>query len=105
MTIGAGASVYVQNIHYEIDACTLTSVGVSLLRYAGTSMSFSFACGLTPPGDEQLQIYHTLINGILSPGDGSNWIGSIRLRSPLFIVLNYFSDAQNYAYLTWTTTA
>ena len=72
-TIGIAASTNIVNVNYPIENITLTSVGLSLRRQAYATPSLSFKLGLTPPGDEQVEIYEVLLSGILSPGDGMTW--------------------------------
>ncbi len=93
------------NFHVALDPTTLTNVGVSLSRTNAGIKSFHFRCGLTPPGDEQIEIYHVLTSGLLSPGDGANWSGSLRFRDDLFLVLNYIARFPVFIYLTWSTTS
>ena len=102
-TIGIAASAATVNINYAIENLTLTSVGLSLRRQTYAAPSLSFKLGLTPPGDENVEIYLVLLSGILSPGDGMNWTGDLRSRDQLFIVLNYIATDAVFAFLTWTT--
>lgn len=103
-TIGTTPSSAVQNIHYELENCTLTNVGVAMSGSSAQLPSLNFHCGLTPPGDEHLRIYLTLLSGFISQSDGLSWSGSIRIRSNAFIVLNFYSLLIDFIYLTWTTT-
>lgn len=104
VTIPVVPSLVTQNVNYMIENVTLTALGVAVSRYVGDPATFSFVCGLTPPGDEDLQIYMILLTGLLSPADGSTWTGSIRSRDQIYVVLNYVSTATGFIYLTWTTT-
>jgi hypothetical protein len=104
-TIGTVASTNTVNVSELLENVTLTTVGVALSRGIGGAVSLSFTCGLTPPGDQDVQVYQTLISGIISPGDGMVWSGSIRLRSQMFIVLNYVSSFPVFIYLTYGTTS
>lgn len=103
VTIGTAASTFVVNHNFELEITTLSAVGISMSRSNAGFASHRVRVGLTPPGDENVQIYMTLINGILSPGDGLTWTGSIRLRSPLFVVLNYVANLPGFLILTWST--
>jgi len=68
-------------------------------------MSLSFRLGLTPPGDQDVQVYTHLLSGVFSPSDGAIWSGRIHITDPLFLVLNYISSFQVFILLTWTTGA
>lgn len=103
VTIGTAASTFVVNRNFELEIATLAAIGVSMSREAGAFASHRVRVGLTPPGDENVQIYMTLINGILSPGDGLTWSGSIRLRTNTFLVLNYVANLPGFLTLTWAT--
>jgi len=103
VTIGTGPSTFTVNRNFELEIATLAAIGVSLSRSSGPFASHRVRVGLTPPGDENVQIYMTLINGILSPGDGFTWSGSIRLRSYTFLVINYVANAPGFLTLTWAT--
>jgi len=104
-TIGVAASPLVVNRNWPLENVSLTSVGVTLRRGDLAFNNIAVRCGLTPPGDENVQVYHTLVSGRLSPGDGLNWSGSIRVRDSIFLVINYIADAPCFIYLTWTSTA
>jgi hypothetical protein len=104
-TIGTDISAVVRNVHFPIENVSLTSVGLSLRRQPYAFPSLAFTLGLTPPGDEGVEIYEVLLSGILSPADGMVWTGSIRSRDLLYIVLNYISTAPVFMFLTWTTTS
>ena len=91
------------NRNWPLEAVTLTSLGVSIRRGDIEFNNVAIRCGLTPPGDENVQIYQTLLSGRLSPGDGLTWSGSLRLRENMFLVLNYISNTAAFIYLTWTT--
>jgi hypothetical protein len=103
-TIGTDISAAVRNVNYQIENVSLTSVGLSLRRQPYAFPSLAFSLGLTPPGDQNLEIYEVLLSGLLSPADGLVWTGSIRTREPIYIVLNYISTAPVFIFLTWTTT-
>lgn len=102
-TIGTNVSTSVVNISYPLENVSLTSVGLSLRRQTLGLASLSFRLGLTPPGDENVEVYEVLLSGLLSPSDGINWSGSIRLRDNMFLVLNYISSWPVFMFLTWTT--
>lgn len=103
-TIGTDALDAIVNINFPIDVCTLTMVSVSVTRQTDATNDVDIACGLTPPGDEDIQIYSPLLRATLSPGDGVVWNGSIRSRSNLFLVLNYRARHNAFIYLCWATT-
>lgn len=103
VTIGTAASTLVVNRNFELEIATLSAVGISMSRSNAAFASHRVRVGLTPPGDEDVQIYMTLINGILSPGDGLTWSGSIRLRSSIFLVINYTANQAGFLTLTWST--
>lgn len=103
-TIGTEVSTNLVNINYPLEAFSLTSVGLSLRRQTLGLASLSFRLGLTPPGDENVEVYEVLLSGLLSPSDGMNWTGSIRVRDNMFVVLNYISSYPVFMFLTWTTT-
>lgn len=105
LTIGTDISATVRNMSYALENVSLTSVGLSLRRQAYALPSLAFSLGLTPPGDEGVDIYEVLLSGLYSPADGGCWTGSIRVRDTIFLVLNYISTAPVFIYLTWTTTA
>lgn len=102
-TIGTDVSTSVVNISYELENITLTSVGLSLGRQVDGLASLTFRLGLTPAGDQAVQIYEVLLSGLLSPADGLVWSGNIRVRDNLFLVLNYISSWPVFMFLTWTT--
>lgn len=104
LTIGTDVSPLIRNYNFPLENISLTSVGLSLRRQAYGFPSLSFKLGLTPPGDEDIEVYEVLLSGLLSPGDGMNWTGSIRNREQMYIVLNYISTAPIFIFLTWTTT-
>lgn len=103
-TIGTVASAVPIIFHTELEAITLTSVGVSVLRGPSDPSSLRIRFGLTAPGDEDVQIYTLLGSGLLSPSDGIVWTGSIRLRSPAFLCLQYTSNGGQFVVLTWSST-
>jgi len=103
-TIGTDISPLVRNVHYELEAVTLTTVGLSLRRQPYAMPSLSFSLGLTPRGDEDVEVYQVLLSGLLSPADGLVWSGSIRIRDLTYMVLNYISTQPVFVFLTWTTT-
>jgi hypothetical protein len=103
-TIGTDVSTAVVNVSYPLEVVTLTSVGLSLRRQDYGLASLSFRLGLTPPGDQNVEVYEVLLSGLMSPADGLNWTGSIRLREEMFLVLNYISSYPVFMFLTWTTT-
>jgi hypothetical protein len=104
-TIGAVVSPSVTNNHFPLENVTLTSVGLSVTRQAFVFPTLSFTLGLTPPGDEGIEIYTVLASGLLAPSDGISWVGSIRIRTPLFIVLNYITRQNVIVILTWSTSS
>lgn len=103
-TIGIKPSASNVNVNYAIENVTLTSVGLSLGRQAIAKPSLSYKLGLTPPGDEDVECYLVLASGLLSPGDGQHWSGSIKIKDTIYIVLNYIAVDPCFALLTWTTT-
>lgn len=103
-TIGTDVSTAVVNVAYPLENVSLTSVGLSLRRQTYGLASLAFRLGLTPPGDEAVEIYEVLLSGLLSPSDGLNWTGSVRMREPMYLVLNYISAYPVFMFLTWTTT-
>jgi hypothetical protein len=103
LTIGTTASTLVVNNNYLIENVQLTSVGLSVARTAGGLMSLSFRLGLSPPGDQDVQVYSHLLSGLFSPSDGAIWSGRIRITDPVFITLNYISSFPVFILLTWTT--
>lgn len=103
-TIGALVTTDPVNVSFALESVTLTSVGLSATRQAFGFPAFAFNLGLTPPGDEAVEVYESLLHGLLSPSDGLVWTGSIRIREPLFLVLNYISRRNYIVILTWTTT-
>ena len=105
VTIGTVASTAITNVNFELQSATLTAVGVALQRTNYPYNSLTFHAGLTPPGDQQIQIYMNLLSGNLSPGDGMTWSGSLRLRDTIYLVINYISAAPVFIFLTWTTTS
>lgn len=105
VTIGIGQGINLQNFNIPFDSATLTSLGLSLNRQALTIPIIGFQLGLTPPGDEDSEVYLTLCSGFLSPTHGAAWSGSIRCRESMFLVLNYWATAAGIIILTWTTTA
>ena len=104
-TIGAVVSASVTNQHFPLENVTLTSVGLSVTRQAYIFPTLSFTLGLTPPGDEQVEIYSVLASGLLAPSDGITWVGSIRIKTPIYIVLNYITRQNVIVILTWSTSA
>lgn len=103
VTIGAEITTDPVNYNFALESVTLTSVGLSATRQAFGFPAFAFNLGLTPPGDEAVQVYESLLRGLLSSSDGLVWTGSIRIRDPLFLVLNYISRRNYIIILTWTT--
>lgn len=104
VTIGTVISAVPVVFNTELETATLTSVGCSALRQSFAPDAVRVRFGLTAPGDENVQIYTLLGSGLLSPSDGLLWSGSIRLRSPVFLCLQYTSDAQLFLLFTWSTT-
>jgi hypothetical protein len=104
VTIGTTKSTNLVNVNYQLENVSLTSVGLSITRQAYGYPALSFSLGITPPGDEDVEVYLVLLSGLLSPGDGMSWSGSIRERSQFYLVLNYISDANLILILTYTTT-
>jgi hypothetical protein len=104
-TIGLIVSPLILNHNFELEGVTLTSVGLSITRQTYGYPCVSFVLGLTPPGDENIQVYESLVSGILSPSDGLTWVGSIRVRDLNYLVLNYATTRACIAILTWTTTS
>ena len=103
VTVGIDSSFLLRNRFWPLENCTLTSLGVAVALNPTGFNGFNFRCGLTPPGDEAVNIYQCFLSGRLSPSDGLHWSGSIRLRENMFIVLNYISDFAGFVYVTWTT--
>ena len=103
-TIGLVVSPLIVNHHFELESVTLTSVSLSITRQAFGYPCVSYVLGITPPGDEDVQVYESLISGVLSPSDGLTWTGSIRIRDLNYLVLNYATTRAVIAILSWTTT-
>lgn len=104
VTVGTDASPTIRNINFPLETLTLTSVGLALSRKSYGFPCLAFTMGLTPPGDEDIEVYESLLSGLLSPGDGQSWSGSIKIREQLFLVINYTAADDVMMYVTWTTT-
>ena len=102
-TIGTAVSTNIVNRSFLIENVRLTSLGLSVARAAGGINSLSFRLGLTPPGDQDVEIYTHLLSGLFGPSDGAAWSGMIRITDPLYIVLNYVSSFPVFILLSWTT--
>lgn len=103
-TIGTTADGVLRNFNTPLENVTLTSIALSILAQPYLLPCLSFQLGLTPRGDQDVEVYHTLIAARIGPRDGANWSGSIRLRDLTYLVLNYRPAAALHMMLSWTTT-
>jgi len=103
VTIPVGLNYLWANRNFELESSTITNVGVSMAVGHTSGLGPEIRAGFTPPGDEQLQVYHHLLGGILCPGLGLSWSGSSRIKSNIFLVLNWRNSTGGFLYLTWST--
>ena len=81
----------------------LTHVAISVRRDSEQFNAHRVHLGLTPPGDENIQIYMTLLSTLLSPSEGASWSGEIRVTAETFLVCNTLSTTFGMFFLTWAT--